>query len=181
MTKLRIRISVLVLITVTILATSPTISKGETIPTPQSEEKFINKKIQGYNFAATVTAKKDDRAQLLKKFLKKNRSPMANDATKLVKIADKYNLDWKLLPAIAGVESQYGNMVPSGSYNPYGWNNGKAYFQNWSDASETVALGIRTRYVSTGIVTPYKIGPSYAANPAWASHVANYMYQIDQI
>ncbi len=181
MTKLRIRISVMVLITAAILATSPTISKGESTQTPQSEEVIVISKTEGYNFTAEIKAKKDDRAVLLKKFLKKNSSPMANDATKLIKIADKYNLDWKLLPAIAGVESQYGNMIPSGSYNPYGWNNGKAYFQNWSDASETVASGIRTRYVSTGLVTPYIIGPSYAANPAWATHVTNYMHQIDQI
>lgn len=171
----------MVLITAAILATSPTISNVESSPTPRSEEILVNSKVKGYNFTDEIKAKKDDRAVLLKKFLKKNGSPMANDATKLVKIADKYNLDWKLLPAIAGVESQYGNMIPSGSYNPYGWNNGKAYFQNWSDASETVALGIRTRYVASGIVTPYSIGPSYAANPAWATHVANYMHQIDQI
>ena len=106
---------------------------------------------------------------------------MTEDAEKLVAIADKYNLNWKLLPAIAGVESQYGQVIPLGSYNPYGWNNGATYFKDWSQATEVVASGIRTRYLPSGEVTPYKIGPTYAANPAWANHVANYMRQIDQI
>ena len=171
------------LILVSVLVASPTISQGseEPILSSQSED---NSSIQNKSklvFKASIKAKKDDRAQILKIFLENQGSPMAEDAEELVEIADKYEIDWKLLPAIAGVESQYGQLVPAGSYNPYGWNNGGAYFENWEDASEQVASGIRARYAQSGNVTPYRIGPGYAENPLWATHVSRYMSQISQI
>ncbi len=170
------------LIVISTLAANPTISKGSSDPisASQSGEISPNQKPTQSIFKAKVLAKKDDRAQILAKFLKGRGSPMASDAEKLVRIADKYGLDWKLLPAIAGVESQYGRMIPAGSYNPYGWNNGSAYFSDWASASEHVAAGIRTRYAPGGAVTPWRIGPSYAENPLWAYQVSKYMYQIDQ-
>ena len=174
------RISVLAIIGISLLFANPTTSnnsKNYSLGEPNSPKQSPSFVV----FEAKITAKKDDRAKLLKKFLSEKNSPMARDSEKLVKIADKYNLDWKLLPAIAGVESHYGQAVPSGSYNPYGWNNGSSYFQNWLDASEIVASGIRARYAPSGVVTPGRIGPSYAANPTWASHVVGYMQQIDQI
>ncbi len=171
------------LILVSVLGASPTISQGsdEPIPASQSEENLGKQNKPKLVFEASIKAKEDDRAKILKSFLENRGSPMAQEAEELVEIADKYKIDWKLLPAIAGVESHYGQLIPAGSYNPYGWNNGGAYFKNWEDASEHVASGIRTRYAQTGEVTPYRIGPSYAANPLWATHVSNYMYQIDQI
>lgn len=180
MLKLILRTSAMALITAFVLVASPTTSKGSepNLASP-SGETSAKKNPEKLVFKAKIKAKKDDRAKILAKFLTSRGSPMAKDAEKLVKIADKYNLDWKLLPAIAGVESQYGKMVPFGSYNPYGWNNGSAYFNDWADASDHVAAGIRTRYAPKGEVTPWGIGPSYAANPAWASHVVGYMYQID--
>jgi hypothetical protein len=168
---------------VSVLVASPTISQGsdEPISASQSEGILSKQSKPKLAFEASVKAKEDDRGKILKNFLEAKGSPMAKDAEELVKIADKYEIDWKLLPAIAGVESHYGQLVPAGSYNPYGWNNGSAYFEGWADASEHVASGIRTRYAQTGEVTPYGIGPSYAANPLWAAHVNNYMHQISQI
>lgn len=181
MLNILVRISAAAIIVLPTLIVNPTTKiEGVTSSSP-SESNFQTQKQKPLIFEANVTAKKDDRAQILGKFLEQRNSPMAKDAKKLVQIADKYDLDWKLLPAIAGVESQYGHMIPSGSYNPYGWNNGASYFTNWADASETVASGIRSRYAQSGAVTPYIIGPKYAANPLWASQVSNYMYQIDQI
>ncbi len=180
MLKLLIRISAMALITIGILVANPTNPKTVEINS-LSEADLPKQKANSLIFEAKIKAKKDDRAAILKKFLTSRNSPMAKDSDKLVQIADKYNLDWKLLPAIAGVESHYGQAIPSGSYNPYGWNNGGAYFKDWGQASETVASGIRNRYAPTGEVNPYRIGPTYAANPAWASHVASYMYQLDQI
>lgn len=120
----------------------------------------------------SIVAKKDDRADKLEQFLKSKGSPMAPSAGALVKIADKYDLDWTFLPAIAGLESQYGKFVPSGSYNPYGWNNGRASFRSWVAASEVVAAGIRSRYQTSGEVTPYSIGSRYAESKTWAVRVA---------
>ena len=180
MLKYIARVFALTIAVIAVLLVNPTTSNYSQTNS-QSEGKLPKIETNQPTFEAKIRAKKDDRAQILEKFLKSRNSPMTSDAAKLVKIADKYNLNWKLLPAIAGVESHYGQAIPQGSYNPYGWNNGGTYFKDWSQASEVVASGIRTRYLPTGEVTPYIIGPSYAANPLWASHVANYMHQIDQI
>ncbi|MEX2355277.1 MAG: hypothetical protein WD686_05390 [Candidatus Woykebacteria bacterium] len=181
MLNLKIRMSAMALISVPVLVASPTIAKVPEEPKTTSQIEVTSSTENSPNvvFKDTITAKKDDRAKILAKFLKGRNSPMAKNATALVKIADKYSLDYRFLPAIAGLESQYGLMVPKGSYNPYGWNNGSAQFKNWADASDKVASGIRSRYAPKGEVTPYRIGSSYAASPTWAVRVASYMSQIN--
>lgn len=125
-----------------------------------------------------INAKSDNRAARLEKFLRSQGSPMAPAAQDLVKIADQYGLDYKLLPAIAGVESTYGLTIPTGSYNPYGWSNGNFYFGSWVAASSYVSSQINQRWGYMGKITPWKIGPYYAANPTWPSHVQRYMTLI---
>ena len=179
MLSLQLRTSAMALIAVPILVASPTISNEASTNSPSGKIVVI-KKNPPMVFKAKVIAKNDDRAKILAKFLKRQGSPMAKDAPELVRIADKYSFDWKLLPAIAALESQYGKMVPAGSFNPYGWNNGSAYFKSWVSASESVAEGIRIRYAPDGAVTPWRIGPSYAESPTWAARVDSYMSLIDQ-
>lgn len=125
--------------------------------------------------SANIVASADDRSTRLRKFLRSQGSPMQNSADELVKIADKHGLDWKMLPAIAGVESTFGQFIPSGSFNAYGWHNGRYYFSSWTDASSQVAVGINEKWGHLGRINPWKIGPSYAENPAWASRVVHYM------
>jgi len=182
MLKLNLRASAMALMTFPILVASPTISNSfQSKTVVQNRVPSPNQKSKTIAFVAKVVARKDDCAKILAKYLHARKSPMTRYARELVRIADKYNLDWRLLPAISGVESQYGIMVPTGSYNPYGWNNGAAYFKNWVDAANKVASGIRYRYAPSGSVDPFRIGPRYAANPAWAARVAVYMKQINQI
>ena len=182
MLKTFIRASVMVMIVSFGLLTSPTIIKQPI----SSKAYFVNQaarfdipKSDPNIITTEIRAKKDDRAERLAKFLRSQNSPMADDARSLVKTADKYDLDWKLLPAIAGVESTYGIFVPTGSYNPFGWNNGSFYFENWAVSSDYVAKQIKVRWGYMGTATPWKIGPSYAANPNWASRVSFNMSFID--
>ncbi|MCL5411339.1 MAG: glucosaminidase domain-containing protein [Patescibacteria group bacterium] len=122
----------------------------------------------------------ENRVLKLEKYLNSRNSPMANSAADFVEIADKYNLDWKLLPAIAGVESGYGVATP-GNFNPFGWNNALTGFANWRESIETVASGLRTNYIREGEITPSKIGPKYAPpSPFWASRVERFMAEIDK-
>lgn len=161
----------MVIASVSMLIASPTIlnptAGRETTTSPAYKPLGQNKN----EVAVSIVAKKDDRAEKLKKFLLSKASPMAKDAKALVAIADKYKLDWTFLPAIAGLESQYGKFIPAGSYNPYGWNNGRMGFKNWVDASKQVAQGIRSRYQTNGAVTAYGIGSRYAESATWAVRV----------
>src|ERR1035437_123786 len=47
----------------------------------------------------------DSRVKILTSFLKQYNSPLTPYASDFVQMADRYNLDWKLVAAISGVES----------------------------------------------------------------------------
>ena len=126
----------------------------------------------------SVVAKTDDRAEKLANYFASKNSPFVPYAKDFVAIADKYDIDWTLLPSITGVESSFGIAVPAFSYNPYGWNNGKTYFPSWVAATETVASGLRTRYAPTGVITPWRIGPMYAESTTWAVRVARFQSEL---
>lgn len=121
----------------------------------------------------------DEREVTLFNFLTGHGSPLATYSRDFIEIADKYDLDYRFLPAIAGLESSWGNALLQNSHNPFGWGGGYIYFKSFPDGFATVANGIRTRYVPNGKVTPHLVGPTYAASPTWAVRVANLMVQID--
>ena len=135
---------------------------------------------------ASLQAEKqpDNRTQNLKKFLASYNSPMADNADDFVRIADKYNLDWKLVAAIAGVESYFGQHVPYSSYNAWGWGvygNNVIRFASWQDGIEAVSYGLRTRYIDKwGSQNIFDIGASYAADPSWAYKVSSFIAAIER-
>lgn len=129
----------------------------------------------------TIIAAKDNRAERLEQYFAAKNSPFKGKAGNFVEVADKYDIDWTLLPAIANLESQLGKQVPAYSNNPYGWNNGKYQFASWENANEVVAKALRTRYAPTGQITPFRIGKMYAASPTWAERVAKYQIEISRL
>lgn len=133
---------------------------------------------------SSLNVKDDGRVRVLKKFLAQHDSPLEPYAKNFVETADKYNLDWKLVVSIAGLESTYGQQIPYGSYNAWGWGiygNNVIYFKSWDDGIETVSSGLRQRYIDAwGAEDIYQIGSMYAASPTWAQRVAANMYTIEQ-
>jgi hypothetical protein len=124
----------------------------------------------------------DSRVKILSSFLKQYDSPLAPYAADFVKSADKYNLDWKLVAAIAGVESTFGKEIPNDSYNAWGWGvygDNVIRFNSWTDGIDTVSQGLRERYMDQwGGQDIYQIGAMYASSPAWAGHVELYLDKI---
>lgn len=179
MLKFLNRTSAMIVISLLILLISPTISKSNTSAEPPISKPAVAVKLKPENImVVSIVAQKDNRAEKLANFFAAKNSPFTPYAADFVSIADEYNLDYTLLPAITGVESNYGLQVPAFSYNPYGWNNGLYRFSSWNDATNQVAQGIRTRYINTGLVSPYSIGPRYAQCPNWASRVARNQAEI---
>ena len=179
MLNIAIRASVLVVVVISSLLTSPTIIKTEQDPQAYESQALDNLgKNQTQATVVTIKANKDDRERRLRNYLSSKGSPLAPYSKDFINTADKYGLDWRLMPAIAGVESTYGLFVPSGSYNPYGWNNGNFNFNSWAASTDYVAGQIKNRWGYLGNITPWKIGPSYAASPTWASKVTYYMSDI---
>ncbi len=127
----------------------------------------------------------DDRATKLKGYLMQFQSPLADSARTFVRSADENNLDWRLVAAIAGLESTYGKNIPQGSYNAWGWGvyTGQSYgarFSSWDDGIRTVSHGLKERYIDRGAQTVAEIGKIYATSPTWASRVNFIMSQIER-
>lgn len=123
---------------------------------------------------------KDCRVEKLRAFLESYNSPLAKYAEDFVKIADQHGLDWRLIPAITGVESTFGRQIPYRSFNAYGWVNGEYRFDSWEQSIEIVAKTLKEKYLDRGLETPVEIGPVYAPpSPAWGIKVNAFMEKID--
>jgi hypothetical protein len=126
--------------------------------------------------------KADTRVVTLKKFLEKYNSPLADYAYEFVYYADMYDIDWRLVPAISGVESTFGKRIPQGSYNAYGWANGKYQFKSWDDSIEIVTRTLREKYYDRGADSIAKIARRYAPpSTTWGWKVKYFMNEIDPI
>jgi hypothetical protein len=126
----------------------------------------------------------DTRAFRLESFLKRYNSPVSEYAHVFIEEADKNNLDWKFVAAIAGLESTFCQHIPSGSYNCWGWGiptgaqSGIA-FDTFAHGVATVSQGLRQNYFNKGLITVEQIGRVYAASPTWAIRVRFFMEQLD--
>ncbi len=126
----------------------------------------------------------DSRLLQLEKYLDSHNSPLSNDADFLIAEADRLNLDWRLVAAIAGTESTFGKHIPSNSYNAWGWaiytgmQDGK-HFASWKDGITTVSEGLRYRYIDRGAKTIEQIGRIYAASPRWSRNVHFFLREIE--
>lgn len=122
----------------------------------------------------------DKRVEKLAEFFRFYNSPLADFAAVFIETADKYQLDWRLVPAITGVESTFGKHIPYNSYNAYGWNNGVYRFGSWEDSIEHVTKTLKEKYVNRGLDTPWKIAPVYAPpSKTWAGKVVFFMEKLD--
>jgi len=124
----------------------------------------------------------DSRVRILREYLEKYNSPLVPYAATFVDTADKYNLDWKLVAAISGVESTFGRQIPPDSFNGWGWGiygNNMIRFSSWNEGIETISEGLRTKYIDKwGARNVYEIGRFYAASPTWAQRVEYFMNSI---
>jgi len=134
-------------------------------------------------FAAQSIMAEDARVTKLRAYLETYDSPLTDSAETFVREADKHNLDWKFVAAIAGVESWYGHRIPYNSNNAWGYGvygGNVRRFASWDEAIITISEDIRVKYMNTwGAKDIYDIGRIYAADPKWASKVMFFMKQID--
>lgn len=82
-------------------------------------------------------AEDDDRLNALRKFFLTLNCPLAPVAEIFVAEADSHNLDWRLLPSLAVIETGGGRI--SRGNNIFGWNNGHASFATLGAAIHQVA------------------------------------------
>lgn len=128
----------------------------------------------------------DARAQIIKDFFQEYKSSLADLSDVFIQVSDKYQLDWRLLPAIAMQESQGARRIIKGSYNPFGYGiygTLVVRFQSWDEAIERVGRALREDYLNQGLNTPYQImakytPPSLKKDGAWAKGVSSFMSKL---
>jgi hypothetical protein len=127
-----------------------------------------------------TTGEVDYRTQILEDFLSNQNSPLSASASDFIYYADKYDIDWRLVAAIAGVESTFGKRIPVNSYNAYGWNNGNYSFESWAESIEVVSKALRENYYDKGATSIDKIARRYAPpSNTWNRKVKYFMGKID--
>lgn len=167
----------------------PSLASEEVIPSNQPQNLGINE----YQLYAAIPEKigsfttqiktGDARPEILRKFLEKHNSPLANYSHSLVEVADTYNLDFRLLPAIAMQESNLCKKIPVDSYNCWGfgiYGDKVTKFDSYEQAFETVAKTLRSQYMDKGLLTPEEIQSRYtpSSNGSWAYSVTLFMEQM---
>ena len=107
---------------------------------------------------------KAQKTQVITKFFESFNSPLKEHAESFVDTADKYGLDYRLLPAISCMESSCGKFLIPETHNPFGWGiygSRVTYFDTYGDAIDTVGKGLSEHYVKKGLDTVEKIAPVY--------------------
>lgn len=126
----------------------------------------------------------DSRVANLKQFFRNHNSPLYDKAEFIVATSDKYQFDYRLLPAIAMQESTLCKAIPPNSHNCWGWGiygDSVTRFSSYEEAIETVAKGIREEYIDKGLVTASKIMEKYtpSSNGSWARAVNTFMQALE--
>lgn len=122
----------------------------------------------------------DERVLILTRFLYKYKSPLTPFVNDIIFYSDFYGIDYRLVPAISGVESTFGKFIPQGSYNAYGWASGAYYFQSWQDSIRIVSMTLREKYLDAGATNIYSIAKRYAPpSTTWARNVIYFMNKIE--
>lgn len=143
-----------------------------------SAEKLVER---NSGFSQVEAKKLDKQAEILSKYLARFNSPLQYHAQDFIDASNTYQLDWKLLPAIAGVESTFGKQIPGG-FNAWGWGvygSQAIYFNSWRDGIFTIAKGLRENYLNKGFNDPFTINRVYAASPYWGRNVTYFMQDME--
>ncbi len=133
-----------------------------------------------------IETKTVDRTLVLERFFEKYKSPLKEHADTFVEVADKYGMDYRLLPALSCQESSCGKKLIPGTYNPFGWGiygNNYIAFDSYDEAIEVVGKGMRDNYIARGYDTPEKIEPIYTppSKGHWMSGVNYFMREMNKI
>ncbi|MDD5481650.1 MAG: hypothetical protein PHR64_01735 [Candidatus Shapirobacteria bacterium] len=126
----------------------------------------------------------DARPVIIRQYLERYRSPLADYADHFFQISQKYDLDYRLLVAIAQQESNLGKKVPDNTHNAWGWgihSRGTLGFSSWEEGIETVARGLRENYLNRGFVDLEQIAARYAppSKESWAFGVGQFMKEME--
>lgn len=134
----------------------------------------------------TILEADDARLGIIKNFLDRYDSPLTphdHFAEVFVGIADKYGIDFRLLPAIAMQESNLCKNIPEGSFNCLGFGiheRGTLTFDSFESNFDRAAKELKANYIDPGRITPEDIMQKYtpSSDGSWANSVNQWMAEM---
>lgn len=125
----------------------------------------------------------DPRVIILKEFFGRYNSPLIDYAQAIVDTSDNYDLDWRLLPAIAMQESTLCKKTPVNSFNCWGFGiyGGKVTrFSDYGEAINVITKAMARDYHALGLKDPSEIVKKYtpANTNNWSGNVSFIMENI---
>lgn len=121
--------------------------------------------------------KVDEREVLLTQFFEKRNCPLTPYAHEFIQAADKYSIDYKLLPAISVIESQCGKRYPRSTNNPFGWASAGTGFKSIPHAIDFITGQLATGKYYANKTIEKKLA-TYCPNPTYPSRVIKLMNEI---
>ena len=126
----------------------------------------------------------DARAEIIRQYLLRYKSPLTSYADYIVKTADEFKIDYRLTTAIAQQESNLCKVIPSKTYNCWGWgihSEGTLGFSSYEEGIRAVTMGIAQNYIAKGLDTPEKIMSKYTplSNGSWARGIEEFLGQME--
>jgi len=139
----------------------------------------VDNTIEGEVLATKID---DMRPIIVEKFLQG--TPLSAYSEQIVEVSDKYNIDYRLIPAIAMKESQGGLAIDQSTHNAWGFENGRTVFTSWDLAIDVVGKTLKTRYIDKGRTTPEEIMVIYAppqllTGGKWAKDINLFFSQME--
>lgn len=129
----------------------------------------------------------DGRFYIIKNYLHQYSSPLEPYAGLIIETSQKYDLDYRLLVAIAQQESNLCKKIPENSYNCWGYGiygDLVTRFPGYPQGIETVAKGLKKNYIDKGLHTPNQImakytPPSLEKGGPWAKAVDQFLADLE--
>lgn len=118
----------------------------------------------------------DSRMQRIRSFFRKRKCPAQKYAAHFVTAADRYRLDWRLLPSLALIESSGGKVFSNN--NIFGWDSCRHKFPSVQAGIDTVAERLANSPLYRGKSVDDKL-KVYNARPHYRLAVTRVMQQLE--
>ena len=150
---------------------------GTDVSTLATSTNFNNSEVQ-----VSIEDKRVERAAKIDAYYGKHNLPLTGYGMKMVLAAEKYGIDWKLVPAIGMRETTGGKFACYN--NPFGWGSCKIKYNSFDESIEALAKNLggansKTSYYYAGKTTAEKL--YYYNGTVVASYPKEVMKIMDKI
>lgn len=157
---------------------------GASTASPESSNVFLAQNSDENIVSSTVLTDKST-PLIIENYLKRYRSPLLPYKDSIINFAEKYNVDPRLIVAIAQQESNLGKSSPQDCNNAWGWGihaGGTTCFNSWDEAIETVTKGISKNYCAKGLCDdPCEMMKKYTpkSNGSWCFGINHFLAEME--